>query len=79
MFSAGKTLIRHENTADLVLRPTNGGVRPGVAADLRWTRKGRAACDSIYASSKDFLSLRYHERSLFGRHTSYFAGLNFAV
>jgi hypothetical protein len=59
-FSAGKTLICHQNNADSVLRPQLGGLRTAVAADLRWTRKGRAADDSIYVSSKDFLSLRYH-------------------
>ena len=34
-FSAGMTLIRDENNAASVLRPTIGGLQPGVTQDLR--------------------------------------------
>jgi hypothetical protein len=34
LFSAGKTLVEHKNTADLVLRPRKGGVQPAVERDL---------------------------------------------
>jgi hypothetical protein len=38
-FTAGKTLIQQKNTADSVLRPQRGGVRPGVTEDLQEFRE----------------------------------------